>query len=424
MNRKRVNFAHYYIIAMKSRLLIPILCAGLACFWGCKSNTEHHGHDHGHEHHEHAEHDHDHDHDHDHEHAGHSHEHGHEHEHGAATFGGEIVLEPEAAKAFGVETAVINPAPFHQVVRATGQILNLNSHNGIVAAPKAGTVHLTRSAEAGAKVGAGAVIAVIDSKGISGGSTDAAAKAVMEQAQREYDRIKALYDERLATVAELNAAESALATAKAQYSPKAMAGNATSPIAGIVTAVEVVEGQFVEVGQTIATVASAKELQLRIDVPQKDFASIANLNNAVIRLPYTSTPLDINAAGGHRVATDAVPSQATSGAYVPVYFQLPNDGTLIPGSTFSAYLTGVERSGVITVPVEAVVEQQGDYFVFSKIDEHGYKKHKVTTGASDGKVIEIITGIEPGTEIVTKGATTVRLAEASAVIPEGHTHNH
>ncbi len=414
---------------MRAKLLIPILCGALALFWGCKTNTES-AHDHAHEHSEHAHEGHDHDHEgHDHDHEGHDHE-GHDHDadehegHDEAGFGGEIVLEPEVARSFGVETAVVEPGTFHRVVRATGQILNLNSQSGIVAAPKAGTVTLTRYAEPGAKVGAGTVLAVIDSRGVSGGSTDAAAKAALDQAEREYSRIKSLYADRLATVAELNAAEATLAAARAQYSPKAMSGNATSPLSGVVTSVDVVAGQFVEVGQAIATVASSANLQLRIDVPQKDFASIGDLTNAIIRLPYASEAIDLNAAGGKRVAATAMPAQGSAGAYVPVYFQMPNDGSLIPGSTFSAFLTGTERGGVITVPVEALIEQQGDYFVFEKIDEHGYRKLRVTPGTSDGRRIEIVSGVKPGTEVVTKGATTVRLAEASAVIPEGHTHNH
>ena len=413
---------------MRAKFLLPIVCGALALFWSCKSNTEHNHHDHdGHEHHEHHDHDHEgHDHDHeghDHDHEGH--DHGHEgHVHGEANFGGEIVLEPEVAKSFGVETAVIEPATFHQVVRATGRILTLNSQNGVVSAPTSGTVKLTRNAEPGAKVAAGAVLAVIDSKGVSGGSTDAAAKAAADQAQREYDRIKKLYDEKLATVAELNAAESALAAAKAQFSPKALSGNATSPLGGIVTSVDVVSGQFVEVGQPIASVASATSLQLRIDVPQKDFASISGLNNAIIKLPYASEAINLETIGGKRVAGTAIPGQGSAGAYIPVYFQVPNDGSLIPGSSFSAYLTGAERQGVLTVPVEALIEQQGDYFIFEKIDEHGYLKLGVTPGTSDGKQVEILSGLQPGTEVVTKGATTVRLAEASAIIPEGHTHNH
>lgn len=399
---------------MRAKFLFPIICSALALLWSCKTNTEHaqHDHDHDHDHHEHHEHD----------------SHGHEvhdhHDHGEATFGGEIVLEPEVAKSFGVETEVIEPSAFHQVVRATGSIMTLNSRNGIVAAPKAGTVTLTKVAEPGTKVSAGTVLAVIDSRGVSGGSSDAADKAALEQARREFERIQKLYSEQLATISELTAAQGALNAAEARFSPKALGGNATSPVSGIVTSVDVVSGQFVEVGQPIATVASAADLQLRIDIPQKDFTSISGLNNAIIKLPYATEAIDLAEIGGKRIASDAIPAQGSNGAYIPVYFQVPNHGSLVPGTAFTAFLTGSERQGVITVPAEAIIEQQGDYFIFEKIDEHGYRKLRVTPGTSDGKRVEITSGLNPGTEVVTKGATTVRLAEASAVIPEGHTHNH
>lgn len=397
---------------MNHKLYITLLCAALTLFWGCKSNSE--AHEHEHEHTEHA-----------HEHEGHElDEHGHEaHEKGGG-FGGEIVLEPEVAEAFGVATEVIDPAPFHQVIRATGQILTSNAQTAVVAAPTDGTISFARNARPGANVKAGAVIGIIDSKGVTGGDSNEVAKVAFNQAKREYDRIKKLYDDKLATIAELNEAEAALATARAQYSPKASTGNATSPISGIITSIDVSEGQFVALGQVIATVASDTELQLRVDVPRKDYNAISSISNAIIRLPYRNDAIDLKEIGGHRMQGSAIPARSDAAAYIPVYFLVPNDGSLIPGSTFTAYLTGSERPAVMTVPVEAMIEQQGDYFVFRKIDEHGYQKLSVVPGSSDGKRIEIVSGIEPGSEIVTKGATTVRLAEASAVIPEGHSHNH
>ena len=78
----------------------------------------------------------------------------------------------------------------------------------------------------------------------------------------------------------------------------------------------------------------------------------------------------------------------------------------------------------MTVPNSALSEQQGQYFVYEQVHPEVYMKVPVTIGESDGRRTEILSGIEPGKTIVTQGVTTVRLAETSGNIPEGHSHSH
>ena len=107
-----------------------------------------------------------------------------------------------------------------------------------------------------------------------------------------------------------------------------------------------------------------------------------------------------------------------------VYFTFTNSGSLLPGTPAEVYLLGQAREGVISVPVSAISEQQGRYFVVRKVDEECYEKVPVTLGTSDGARVEILDGVHAGDNIVTKGTVSVRLAESSGVVPEGHSHNH
>lgn len=369
---------------------------------------------------------HDHENEHDHEHA-HSHEHGHEHGHGEAAehaFGSEIVVEPEVAERFGVKCDTVQPGTFRNVVRASGTAMPSAGEAAVVAAPMAGIVRMASGMELGRNVSAGATIAVIDASGVAGGNQNAAAGAALNAAKAEYERIDALFKERLATVGELNAARAAYEQAKAAYSPRAASGAATSPIAGTVTAIMVPSGSFVNVGDPIASVASDRNITLRVDLPQKYFSQVRAFTDAVVELPYGSASFAVSSKGGKRVAGASMPAAAGSSAYIPVYFTMPNDGSVLPSSAFTVYLLGDERSDVITLPVSALSEQQGQFFVYEKIDDEGYMKRPVTVGQRDGLRAEIIAGIEPGQVIVTEGTTTIRLAESGSAIPEGHTHNH
>ena len=63
-------------------------------------------------------------------------------------------------------------------------------------------------------------------------------------------------------------------------------------------------------------------------------------------------------------------------------------------------------------------------YVFVRIDDDCYRKLPVRTGSNDGQRIEILSGLDGGEDVVVTGTTTVRIAESSGVIPEGHNHNH
>ena len=97
---------------MKKIYLLWVLCAYI--FAGCGGGaTKSEEHNHDHEAHEHEEgHDHEHE-GHDHEHEGDEHE-GHEHgnEAAAGVHSNEIIFKEELAKAVGLQTKVMEPAPF------------------------------------------------------------------------------------------------------------------------------------------------------------------------------------------------------------------------------------------------------------------------------------------------------------------------
>ena len=178
---------------MKSYHITALILA--ISLWGCgpKDHDEHAAHSHeAHEHadgHEHGSHDHD----------GHSHAPKETHSHD-----GEIDLHDEVAERFGVKFDTIRPAGFHEVVRVSGRAEPSAASQGIVSAPVSGTVHFARGINAGSSVKAGSVIAVIYPAATLGGDANAAAKANLDAAKRELDRIKPLYEDRLVTASEYN----------------------------------------------------------------------------------------------------------------------------------------------------------------------------------------------------------------------------
>ncbi len=353
---------------------------------------------------------------HDHANEGHNHDAETAAAHGAE---GEIVLHSEVAAQFGVEIDTVGRGDFSTALRASGLGITAN-----VSAPTAGIVRIAPGIELGKDLSRGSVVATIDASGMSGGDANAAARAALEAAKTEYERMESLYADRLATIGERNAALAAYNQAKAAYSPSASAGRATSPIAGTLTSLDVRQGQYVDAGQVIATVASGGEQTLRIDLPQRYNAMASSLTDAVIAMPYDNQTIRLSEVGGRRLSKAPVAATGAAAAFVPVYFSAGNARGLVAGTTFTAYLLGSPRAGVVSVPATAISEQQGNYFVYEQLDGECYAKRRVEIGATDGRRVEILSGIVPGTPIVGKGVTTVRLAETGSNIPEGHSHNH
>ena len=87
------------------------------------------------------------------------------------------------------------------------------------------------------------------------------------------------------------------------------------------------------------------------------------------------------------------------------------------------YLLTNKRTGVISLPVSAITEEQGLNFVYIRQDADCYTKREVKLGESDGERVEICSGLKAGENVVTRGAVHIKLASASNAIT-AHTHNH
>ncbi len=371
--------------------------------------------------------DHDHDHDHHATEAEHEHEgeegHDHAHEHGAeeGEHGPDIItLKPEMAERFGVTARKIEPAPFRSVLKVSGTLTDSPDETAVVVAPVAGTVTFARGISEGAQVRRGQSFARINPSAVAGGNPNASAKAALDAAKREMDRLKPLYEERLVTAQEYNAAVAAYNQARAAFSSGAAHNSASSPIGGTVISLAVPSGSFVNAGEVIATVGSASHLMLKAEVPASNSEILPHVTDARFKTSGALNAKTVSALKGKRAGAA---SRATTPGYIPVYFTLENDGTLVPGTTATVWLLGEEMPACLSVPVSALSEQQGLLYVYVKIDEDCYRRVPVTVGQSDGERVQILSGLEPGQEVVTNGAITVKIAGNTSAIP-AHSHSH
>ena len=416
----------------KTIILLMAFCAVLA---GCGNHSNHEGHDHGHGVEAHEGHDHGHDHDHQgHSHEGHDHGHeGHNHEaeaheghdHGNGGHDGEIVVSLERQKTFGITTETVTAEDFAEVIHTSGQILSAMGDEMTVVAKTSGIISFGRLTE-GSAVGKGSLIATISSKNLGGGDQLAKAKAVYEATRKEYERDLQLSKDNIVSESHLDQSRLAYEQAKAEYDALASGtskdGNVsvTSPLGGFIKKLNVNQGDYVETGTPIAVVSQNRRLRLRADVSEKYYGLISGIKDANFSTSYSDETYNLKALNGRLVGY----GKASDGDYyIPVTFEFDNKGDLIAGSYVNVYLKSSSSSRAISVPVGAVVEDQGVYYVFVQNDETGFLKREVKLGQSDGQRVLIKSGLNEGDVVVATGAIQVKLASITAV-PAGHTHNH
>ena len=359
-------------------------------------------------------------------------QHNHEAEeaaHEAESHGGhsdEIILTPEKAKAAGVMVETVTPGTFREVIPTSGQILAAQGDENTLVAATAGVVSFSRTVTEGMSVGRDVELLSVSAENLQDGDPVKRARIAYERAKGEYERAEKLIGERIVSEKEFNVLKENYENARIAYealSPsKAGKGVAVkSPMAGYVKACFVKEGDYVTVGQPLLSVTQTRRLMLRAEVSERYYSRLHNIASANFQTPYDDKVYSLADLKG-RLLSFGKSSDGTS-YYVPVTFEFDNRGDVIPGSFVEVYLLASERQNVLSVPVSALTEEQGLYFIYCQIDEECYRKQEVTVGANDGKRVEILSGLKGGEKVVTQGAIHVKLASASTAIP-GHTHNH
>lgn len=364
----------------------------------------------------------------------HAHEHGEEgHSHEEEMHAGEkaghsdeIILTPEKAKAAGVEAETVHAGSFRNVIHTSGQILAAQGEEATVVAASSGVVSFSRKVAEGMQVGKGTELLSVSAAHIQDGDPVQKAKVAYEKAKEEYERAQKLVSSQIVSQKDFAALREAYENARLTYealkpSKSGKGVSVKSPIGGFIKTCLVKEGDYVTVGQPLMTVTQTRRLVLKAEVSERYYAQLSQVVSANFQTPYNNKVYSLESLGGKLLSFGK--SSGDTSYYVPVTFEFDNRGDMVPGSFVEVYLLSGERNGVLSLPLSALTEEQGVYFVYLKLDEECYKKQEVKLGTSDGSRVEILSGVKDGDTVVTRGAIHVKLASASNAIP-AHTHNH
>lgn len=364
----------------------------------------------------------------------HTEEHGHEHEteeaaeshaHEEAS-SGEIVMSAERAKEAGVEVQTVLHGKFSTAIRTSGVLSPAGNGAATVTSRTAGILSWNGATPVpGQAVSESEVIATVSAGGMGEGDAVTKAAIAYEAAKTEYERAKSLLEDKIISQREFTAIEANYKTALNAWQGSSSGENmngvgVVSPMGGNIVSVLKSEGDYVAAGEAIATVSDNSRLRLTADLPEK-YASMRNSVSGVnFRVGSDEGTVSLSGSEARPVAVGSSLTAASS--YIPVTFEFVNRNGFLPGTYAEVWLLSDSSDNVISVPESALTEEQGEFFVYVRLDEECYRKVPVTVGGRNGVSVEILSGLKGGEDVVVKGAYQVRLSSAS-VIP-GHTHNH
>lgn len=349
-----------------------------------------------------------------------------QHEDQAPVHAGEIIFTQDQAAQTDFELFDVEPVVFQDIITTSGRIMAAQGDEASVVAPVSGIVSFTnKKITDGMAVGKGETLFTISSKEVAQGDYIARTRVAYEQAKAAFERAEVLVKDQIISQADYEQSRLNYENAKTAYD--ALAGKTTAqgtrvttPIGGFIKNVGVGEGAFVEVGQPLATVSQNKRLVLRAEVSQRYLSDLRRVSGANFKTPYDQKVYALEELGGRLLSVGK--SSDENSVYVPVIFEFNNSGDVIPGSFVEIFLKSTPQRDVLTVPLSALVEDQGVYYVFVQIDEEGYLKREVKLGANDGKHVQVVSGLQAGERVVSRGVAQVKMASFSGAIPHGHAH--
>lgn len=337
----------------------------------------------------------------------------------------EIMFSKEQAERIGLTTEAVSSGTFFQVVKTSGQILAAQGDEAVIVSTSNGIVSFRNpSVTEGSAVRAGEAIVTVSAGKLPEGDPAVKTRIVYEAAQKEFLRAEGLVKDLIISVKEYEQVKSRYETAKTAYEAQAAqftAGgvNVTSPMNGYIKNRMVVQGEYVSVGQPIATVSQNKRLQLRAEVSENYYKTLKDISSANFRPAYDTTVYRLSDLNGRLLSFGKASGQQSF--YIPVIFEFDNVGDIVPGSFAEVFLLASPLDNVISVPVSSVTEEQGLYFVYLQLAGEEYKKQEVTLGQNNGERVQILSGIKEGDKVVVKGAYQVKLAAVSPGV-SGHSH--
>jgi RND family efflux transporter MFP subunit len=230
------------------------------------------------------------------------------------------------------------------------------------------------------------------------------AQAALVQAQTAYDvaeqHLAAL--EHVSRQAALKSAQGQLESAKGKYlgaQAELQYSEIRSPIDGVVTDRPLYAGEMAAAGSPLLTVMDTSSLLAKVHLTQPQAQQLKTGDPADVWVPGMATPV----SGKLTLISPALDPGSTT---IEVWVQVPNPaGQLKPGTAVHVSMSGKTVPNALVVPADSLVTTPagGKGVMVVGADSVAHLK-EVSTGIEDNGLVQIVSGVSPGDQVITKGA--------------------
>jgi HlyD family secretion protein len=194
-------------------------------------------------------------------------------------------------------------------------------------------------------------------------------------------------------------------TAKAHYeSQQAQVAysRVVSPIAGVVADRPLNEGDVAGPGMPLLTVMDVSRVVARVNIPQADAPFVKVGQTAIIAQTDSSEQTEGK-------VTVVSPSTDPNTTTVQVWVQIVNTGErLKPGTSVHASIVTEEYKAASVVPATAILPgEEGGTAVLTVTSDSIAHQRAVKLGIREGNQVQILSGVNPGDEVVVVGGLGV-----------------
>ena len=249
----------------------------------------------------------------------------------------------------------------------------------------------------GQRVRTGQVVIRQSSRG-SRASVDQAA-AAYQQATRTVDRLRPLKDRGAISDQDWDNALTGLRVAEANLEAARRSVDLISPIDGIVTDIPVTRGTMPDAGDPLLRVSDLSRVQVLLQVSPDQARELALAQPATVPahgLTGSVTRIALQASPGSRLLEVELtfPGQGAGDASSA-------SGPAIPGTLVTADVEVGRRTHALLVPQGAVRER----VIWTVGTDGCAHRREVTLGLTGDGQIEVLSGVEPGEQVVVAGAS-------------------
>ena len=317
------------------------------------------------------------------------------------------------AQVAGLQTIRVEKRPFAHTLDVVGQLTFDQNQLAQLSARGEAQVLEVR-VDVGDEVQAGQPVARLGSAAVGSGQAQIAAlEARLKAARLAVTREEALVQRGVSPRKNLEAAQAASAAAAGDFDAAravlAAAGASatgtggqvllTAPFAGTVVARDAVIGRSVAAGQVLLEVADLSTMWAQLDLPEAE-AGLVRPGQRVL-LEWEGATAEAREATITRVGASVDPMTRSVRARVEV----PNPSRALKAGSFLRAKVFVEGAhDALMVPRQAVQRAEGRTLVFVMDSPTVFTPRVVVLGAGSPDWVEVRSGLEPGTSVVTTGA--------------------